>query len=249
MVRTVSIRRPAALASAALLLALAVSACSGDSPADPPPPPPDPALGPVPELFNLGVPTEALFDLSLVTYRSRTFFEFGFEAVSFDGSRKALPHFSYAVDTSTEIVSPMDGYVAAVHLQDAERGDYALWLKPHGDTTLWLVEVDHVGDVAVATGQSVTVGERLGRASLGGVELQVNGPEAHMCPWSIFAPSVVDGFVTRIEELAVVWDSAKWALPEDHPSHPSYPEAHFRPFDIDAMAMPGCRTMTVPYGG
>jgi len=49
----------------------------------------------------------------------------------------------------SEVISPIKGIVEAVHLQEELTQDFAIWLKPLGGPTLWLVELDHVTQVAV----------------------------------------------------------------------------------------------------
>ena len=83
--------------------------------------------------------------------------------------------------------------------------------------------------------------------TLGAVELQVNAPQAHVCPFTVFAPGVAAEMQTRLAEFMAAWDAAKWALPEDHLQHPDHPSGYYTPYEGREMVVPGCRSWEVPY--
>jgi hypothetical protein len=235
---------------ALLFTAVSFAGCS-DSTTPISDPPPDPALGPEPVLWNLGVDFDAAFtldDVDTILYR---FLEFGFEVRDTHGELKPLPHFTYVLDRSIEVISPMEGIVDAIHVQDESIQDYAIWLKPHGGPTLWLVEFDHVTQVAVEEGDEVQVGDPLGypggSGTFGAVELMVNGPSAHVCPFQVFAPEVAEETRTRIVEFMAAWDAAKWALPESHSHHPDHPSGWYTPYSEVEMVVPGCRSWDITF--
>lgn len=212
---------------------------------------PDPALGPEPVLWNLSVDFDAAFNLDDVETITYKFLEFGFEASDGLGGFKSLPHFTYVLDRSIEVISPMEGVVASVHLQNEQFQDYAIWLKPRGAPTLWLVELDHLTQLAVAEGDEVDVGDLLGYpgggGTLGVLELMVNAPQAHVCPWQVFASGVVAETQAKVVDFMAAWDSAKWALPADHMHHPDHPSGWYTPYDSIEMVAPGCRSWEIPY--
>ena len=211
----------------------------------------DPAIGPEPVLRNLAVEFDSAFTLEDVDKIIHKFFEFGYEVRDQYGDLKALPHFTYALERSIEVISPMEGIIDAVHLQDELTQDYAIWLKPKGDTTLWLVELDHVTKVAVTAGDEVDVGDLLGYPGGGGIrgilELMVNSPEAHVCPFEVFDPEAALEIQGRLTKFLAAWDSAKWALPEDNSYHPNHPSGWYVPYDSLAMVVPGCRSWEINY--
>ncbi len=228
-----------------LIMAVVLGGCSDSSaPGDTEP---DPALGPEPVLWNLGVDFDAAFNLDDVETITYKFLEFGFEVRDQFGEPKSLPHFTYVLDRSIEVISPMEGVVDAVHLQEELTQDFAIWLKPRGGPTLWLVELDHVTDVAVAEGDEVGVGDFLGYPTQGSVELMVNAPNAHVCPLQVFAPEAAAETQAKLVEFMAAWDAAKWALPEDHMHHPEHPSGWYTPYDSVEMVVPGCRSWEVPY--
>ncbi len=231
-----------------LVAAAVVGGCSNPSDSDEPEP--DPALGPKPVLRNLGVNFDVAFTVEGFGKTHYKFLDFGFEVRDFQGELKALPHFTYTLDRSIEIISPMKGYVLSIDLQELS-DDYSIWLKPHGDPTVWLVEFDHVTQLKVSKGDDVEVGDILGypggRGTLGTVELMVNGPDAHVCPFEVFSPDAATEMQGKLAVFMAAWDAAKWTLPENNIYHPNFPNTQFVPYaDID-MVVPGCRVLKIPY--
>ncbi len=209
---------------------------------------PDPALGPKPVLWNLGVDFDTAFTLDGAALEGLKFYEFGFEVVGNNNEIKALPHFSYALDSSTEIISPMKGYVASIHLQDAQSQDYAIWLKPHGGPTAWLVEFDHISRLAVAEGDEVDIGDLLGYPTGRGIEMMVNGPDAHVCPWQVFASEALAKEIQmKLNEHMLALDAAKWELPEDDPYHPEHIAGYYISNPSMNTEVPGCLMSEIPY--
>jgi hypothetical protein len=233
-----------------LIMAVVLGGCSDSSaPSDTEP---DPALGPEPVFWNLGVDFDAAFNLDDVETIVYKFVEFGYEVRDQFGEPKSLPHFTYSLDRSIEVISPMEGVVYKVNLLEEITQDFSIWLKPHGGPTLWLVELDHVTQVAVAEGDEVGVGDLLGYPGGGGhtlglVEVMVNAPLAHVCPFQVFAPEAAAETQAKLAEFMAEWDAAKWALPEDHMHHPNHPSGWYTPYDSVEMVVPGCRSWEVPY--
>jgi hypothetical protein len=228
------------------VLCLLLSACSGKEDENPGP---DPALGPKPVLWNLGVDFDAAFTLEGIGQFHLKFYEFGWEVVNGQtGEVKVLPHFSYQMFNTTEVISPMVGYVSSVNMRaeyistdgkDTLR-DYGIHLKPHGDTTLWLVEVDHLTNLAVARGDDVDIGDLLGNPTGSTFELMVIGPHAFVCPWQVFAPEVLEETQRKLAKFLVAWDSAKWALPKTNIYHPENDKGFYRTNPSIEMEVPGC---------
>lgn len=237
-----------------LMLTLLINACSDKNQDEDPGP--DPALGPKPVLWNLGVNFDESFTLEGVGKQHLKFFEFGWETLdSQSGELKALPHFTYVMTRTTEVISPMKGYVAHVHMgfesisfdgNDTVR-DFTIHLKPSGDTTSWQVEFDHITKLTVVKGDEVDIGDLLGYPTLGGFELMVNGPHAHVCPWQVFAPEVIEETQKKLAKFLVAWDSAKWALPEDNYYHPENPIYPYWTNPTMGWEVPGCLLSEVPY--
>jgi len=219
-----------------------------------PAPRPNPALGPKPVLWNLGVDFDAAFTLDGVGNQHLKIYEFGYEVLDSEtGEIKPLPHFSYQLTRTTEVISPMKGYVARVRLEyeyiffnTDTVGDFSIHLKPLGDTTSWLVEFDHLTNLAVAVGDVVDVGDLLGYPTLGGFEFMVNGPEAHVCPWAVFAPEVLEGTQNKLAKFLVAWDSAKWALPMGSFYHPEDTRYPYTPNPSMGSDVPGCLLSEIP---
>jgi hypothetical protein len=228
-----------------LIMAAVIGSCSSSS--APSGTEPDPALGPEPVLWNFGVDFDAAFDLGGVGTIIYKFLEFGFVVNDQSGQPKSLPHFTYVFDRQIEVISPIEGVVASVRLQEELTQDFVIWLKPRGGPTLWLVELDHVTGVAVAEGDEVSVGDFLGYPAQGAVEVMVNGPNAHVCPWQVFDPAAAAALQAKLVQFMAAWDAAKWALPPDHEHHPNHPSSRYTPYDSVEMVVPGCRSWEVPY--
>lgn len=92
-----------------IILTLLFGGCSNNEEEKPINQEPDPGLGPKPVLWNLGVDFDSAFTLERVGSLELKFLEFGFEVIGFDNETKALPHFTYIRDRTTEIISPMKG--------------------------------------------------------------------------------------------------------------------------------------------
>lgn len=105
---------------------------------------------------------DTAFNLDNVETLTYKFLDFGFEVRDQFGETKSLPHFTYTLDRSIEVISPMEGVVDAVHLREELTQDFSIWLKPRGAPTLWLVELDHLTRLAVAEGDEVEIGDLLG---------------------------------------------------------------------------------------
>ncbi len=212
---------------------------------------PDPVNGPKPVLWNFGVDFDRAFNLDDVETITYKFMEFGFEVLDSNWNPKPLPHFTYVLDPSIEVISPMEGVVEVVHLQDESTQDFAIRLMPRGDPTLWRVEFDHVTQVAVAVGDEVDIGDHLGYPSVfgthGSFEFMVNGPDAYVCPFQVFDPAVAVELQAKLVAFMAAWDAAKWALPEDHNQYPGNPSGWYTPYDSVEMVTPGCRSWQIPY--
>jgi len=245
MLAMAPLRRRVIRLTGLLTMAVVIGGCSNSS--APSGTEPDPALGPEPVLWNLGVDFDAAFDLGGVGTIIYKFLEFGFEVNDQFGQPTSLPHFAYVFDRQIEVISPMEGVVASVRLQEELTQDFVIWLKPRGGPTLWLVEIDHVTGVAVAEGDEVGVGDFLGYPAQGAVEVMVNGPQAHVCPFEVFAPGAAAAMQAKLAQFMAAWDAAKWALPPDHEHHPNHPSSRYTPYDSVAMVVPGCRIREAPY--
>ncbi len=168
------------------------------------------------------------------------------------GNSRCDSLFTYSLDRSIEFIWPMEGVVNGVHLQNELFQDFFITLKPRGGPTLWLVELDHVTQVAVAEGDEVEVGDLLGYPGGGGhtlgvVEVMVNAPHGHVCPFQVFAPEAAAATQAKLVEFMAAWDAAKWALPEDHLDHPNHPSGGYIPYELSEMVVPGCRSWEIPF--
>ena len=171
----------------------------------------------------------------------KVFLEFGATVIGPDGP-KQLPTFEYLVRDNITVLVPMDGIVDRVEL-NSDRDDYFIWFKPTA-TSSWRVEVDHVSNVTVSPGETVTAGSPLGNPGvwngvpgMGRVELMIlfeeGTTEEFVCPFNVFDTALEMEFREKIAQHMMDWETFKG-------------EANL--YDEAAMSAPGCLFETMPAG-
>lgn len=140
--------------------------------------------------------------------QEKIFLEFGAEVTG-----KFLPTFEYIVKDTADVVSPIDGVVVDVSEQSSQN-DYHIWIKPNSNST-WTLEVDHVLDVQVNEGDTVTAGQLLGKpgtwsqSGQGRVEIMLfdNKNTAH-CPMEYFDEATKSTYAAKINAFFDSWEGA-----------------------------------------
>lgn len=165
---------------------LALSACGGggDTP---------------PALMNLGVEiTPSNFT------QGKSFIEF-YGDLGTPQMPKKNPTFEYRLVDSATLVAPVAG---RVEIRSSSSGDdSSVFITPSGPSSGYLVMIDHVTNLQVATGDRVTAGQALGSPGVwngdgGRSELQINDPEGNqVCPTSLLDPSVSADLSAQIDAL------------------------------------------------
>jgi len=173
----------------------------------------------------------------------KVFLEFGATVTDGAGRPKQLPTFAYLVPDNITVLVPMDGIVDRVELND-DADDYVIWFKPTA-TSSWRVEVDHVSNVTVSPGETVTAGSPLGNPGvwngvpgMGQVELMIffgerGTAEEFVCPFNVFDTALEMEFREKIAQHMMDWETFKG-------------EANL--YDEAAMSAPGCLFETMPAG-
>ena len=87
---------------------------------------------------------------------------FGGKLYDPDGGFKLSPTYEYYLRAGARISSPLDGVVDQIEYQPQD-GDYYIWIKP-SPRSAWIVEIDHLKDPAVQSGDKVKAGDYLGTA-------------------------------------------------------------------------------------
>ena len=147
----------------------------------------------------------------------KVFLEFGATVIGPDGP-KQLPTFEYLVRDNITVLVPMDGIVDRVEL-NSDRDDYFIWFKPTA-TSSWRVEVDHVSNVTVSPGETVTAGSPLGNPGvwngvpgMGRVELMIlfeeGTTEEFVCPFNVFDTALEMEFREKIAQHMMDWETFK----------------------------------------
>ena len=181
-------------------------------------------------------------DFQFSRREEKVFLEFGATVTDGAGRPKQLPTFAYLVPDNITVLVPMDGIVDRVELND-DADDYVIWFKPTA-TSPWRVEVDHVSNVTVSPGETVTAGSPLGNpgawdpaAGMGRVELMIffgeGTTEEFVCPFNVFDTALEKEFREKIAQHMMDWETFQG-------------EANL--YDEAAMSAPGCLFETMPAG-
>lgn len=186
-------------------------------------------------VVNIGVDGVDPDGAFVVSENNKVFLEFGAEVAAEGGGTKILPTFEYRVRTDADVVSPMDGVITRVEFQ-AESNDWFIWIQSHEDAD-WLVEVDHILDLAedFSAGDAVLAGDLLGKpgswgGSLGRIELLVTDGSDYQCPFALFDPDLIDDYRARVTALMDAIEA------ENTTGTPFY--------DQENMVEPGCNEWT-----
>lgn len=157
---------------------------------------------------DVAISTDALRDLDRGL---KGFYVFG---ESLEGNR-LNPNFEFAsVKDGSKIIAAIDGVVSFVKEQP-ETGDKEVFLQPKANS-IWTVGYDHLTNVTVKQGDTVTSGDVLGEAAKqnNGVrrfEIQINkdinGTTTHVCPSTILSPIVKDSLLADLLTLQTAWET------------------------------------------
>lgn len=150
-----------------------------------------------------------------------------------EGNPTTLPTFEYKVDPDTQVVSPIDGVVSQVDYQE-DTDDYSIILLPESGSD-WMVNIDHVTNVAITVGETVTAGQALGipgtwNDTYGRVELMVVQGATYYCPFDVFDASLKAEYEDKVTQLMNDWEAFK----DDETI-----------YDQAAMVSPGCNSSTL----
>jgi hypothetical protein len=165
--------------------------------------------------------------------QGKVFDEFGAVVPDFDGNPTTLPTFEYKVDPDAQVVSPIDGIVSQVDYQE-ETEDFSIILLPEAGSE-WMVNIDHVKNVAIAVGELVTAGQTVGipgtwDETYGRVELMVVKGSTYYCPFDVFDASLKDEYENKVTQLMNDWEAFK---------------GDDSIYDQAAMVSPGCTSSTL----
>lgn len=172
-------------------------------------------------------------DFIFVTARNKVFDEFGAVVEDVGGDPVVLPTFEYKVSPDSQLVSPMAGIISQVDYQE-ETSDYSIVIIPESGSE-WFVNIDHVTEVLVSVGESVTAGQLLGKPgvwdeTLGRTELMVVKNQTYYCPFNLFAPALKSEYEAKVTELMSDWETFK---------------GDDTIYDQAAMVVPGCNESTL----
>lgn len=134
------------------------------------------------------------------------------------------------------VISPMDGVVTTVAEQETPEDGYELHIQEESGAK-YMVILDHVRNVTVEEGDTVTAGEVLGipgdwAAIAGQYEIQVNDDvhDTYACPMTFLAPEVAAPTAAALTQLMSDWEDFK---------------ADSTIFDEASMTVPGCLVETL----
>ncbi|MBT3181564.1 MAG: peptidoglycan DD-metalloendopeptidase family protein [Deltaproteobacteria bacterium] len=145
------------------------------------------------------------------------------------------PTFEYKPDATSNVISMTGGTVSAVEFDD-EHNDYAVTVIPV-DSKGWIISYDHVLDLDVSEGNSISAGDIIGTVGgwyegIGRTEIQVIVEDTGLsyCPFLVFDESLKSEYEGKIIQLMNDW--------EEYLGDPNI-------FDEDLMIYPGCYNETL----
>ena len=172
-------------------------------------------LWPEPEfyIYNLGVDIAPYDD---DPYRADNFHDnehfYGFFCFGYDISEtKPCSCFEYMIDKNASVYSPCDGVIKRIEYQP-ETNDYSILivsgtLKSRLDLgTYYKIDVDHVTNIKVKSGDKVKVGQILGNpgpweGNIGRVEIDIINNKVHYAPFQFCHPTVKTRLEQKISKL------------------------------------------------
>ena len=127
------------------------------------------------------------------------------------------PNFEFSsLKEGTELIAALDGVVGFIQEQP-ESKDYEVFLMP-SDNSEWVIGYDHVIDLSVKKGDTVKVGQRIGKPArqnngLLRFEIQINkgkddASTSHICPTTLLADSVKSKVEAELKDMQDRWESA-----------------------------------------
>ncbi len=170
-------------------------------------------------LKNLGIDTldNVLIDSNaLREYSSKGlkgFYVFGDKLGGKEDTR-LNPNFEYSsLKPGTKVVAAIDGVVAFIKEQ-TDSGDKEVFIQPK-DGSAWTVGYDHLANVTVQKGASVSAGDIIGEPAIQGngsprFEIQINrdedGQTTHYCPVPLLDDSVESKFISELTQMLEQWE-------------------------------------------
>lgn len=125
------------------------------------------------------------------------------------------PNFEFAgLDKPITLISAIDGVVSFIQSQ-SDTNDNEVFLQTK-ENSVWVIGYDHVTDLQVTKGQTIKVGDVIGKAAVqnNGVyryELQinkeVNGVTTYHCPTDLLAADVKASTVSAMEQMITDWNT------------------------------------------
>lgn len=179
--------------------------------------------GPPPTTYNLGINFDdfLFIDSQLNFYNNKIFLENG-DVLTGPGGPQIMPHPMYVLPPGIEVLSVTNGKVADIKYQ-AESNDYSLVIYP--DESAWTIDYDHVTDIKVKKGDSVTAGQviahsplatgYLGQYNLGFFEIMIfEDTDSHennltVCLYNLLDDSVKSGLHDTIYQFVASWEKFK----------------------------------------
>ena len=126
-----------------------------------------------------------------------------------ENNGKIMPDIAFYTAQDAVVMSPIDGVITKVRQKEDEpEGDMSILIKPT-KRSVYFVEIDHIKDVEVSKGDTVSAGEIVGKAAnynqktIGTVELHVvkNDEKLNLCPGDFLDPEVAEEIEKQVNRL------------------------------------------------
>lgn len=127
---------------------------------------------------------------------------------------KVLPTFEYILDEDANVYSPIDGVVNSIEYQEGSE-DYEIHINPTSDPYQMTAGLDHVLNVVVSEGQTVTAGDIIGNPGTysldgyGRVEIEIYGDNYMHCPFEFFDSTLQAEYEQKVTQLMQDWETFK----------------------------------------
>lgn len=118
-----------------------------------------------------------------------------------------LPHLTFNLPAGTAVYSMTDGTIDVIE-QNANSPDLEVRVVPAG-APAYLLTYDHLMNVTLQVGGTVSAGQKIGEAASNKVEADVAKNNVAYCPNDFFDPAVQSSLEQTIRQLMTDWETFK----------------------------------------
>ncbi|MBI2344052.1 MAG: hypothetical protein HYV02_06945 [Deltaproteobacteria bacterium] len=172
-----------------------------------------------PVVYNLGIDASAWDPvennntavLAVEGNRYKLFIEFG-GTESADATTDPFYHLTFRIHdndpTSYPVRATIDGIVKAIDDQQAVSGDFEVRIAPNANS-VWVAVLDHVDDLSISVGDTVTADQVIGVASPAYFEFNLlnTSEQRSYCPMQYLDPAAAATYEAALSSVMANWES------------------------------------------